>query len=68
VPYCAAFCDEGHDTEHKMCVLSFPLLLLPETFFILRKREQDIASSVYGCLCDVSVIIVIIIIIIITRL
>jgi hypothetical protein len=41
------------------------LLLLPETFFVIRRSERAIASSVHGCLCDVSVVIVIIIITII---
>ena len=67
VPYCTAFCDTGQDRTLNTKWLC--LLLLPETFFVIRRSERAIASSVHGCLCDVSVVIVIIIItIIIIRL
>ena len=44
--------------EHKVCVFSFSLQILSQTFLILRKRERDIIINVHESSCKVPVILV----------
>jgi hypothetical protein len=59
VPYFSTLSHKRHDfqkkvTEHKMCVFWFSLQLLYETFFILRRTQQEVIK-VHCSSCKVPV-------------